>query len=307
LGAKAAAALADPGGGRTCRSIGGAPDWFSAGHYDALGGPERSIRAPDSSGQKLECDTSEPLTYASDVTNSQTSAAGPLARSARHSFAEGARDIWPVMVATIPFGMVYGALAAKQELSLTENLLMSALLFAGTSQFVALELWADPLPVWAIFFSVLAVNLRHVLYSAALGRRIQHWSPLARYAGLGLLTDPAVALTEVRSGSDLSAAYYFGLCLPLYVNWLVFTAVGAVFGVLIENPEGVGLDFVVTAYFLFLIVGFRKRLNAVAVAVASAAVSVLAYLMLGPPWHMAMGAVAGMAAAAALTRPGAKP
>ncbi len=223
---------------------------------------------------------------------------------ARLSFADGARDILPVMVATIPFGMVYGALAAKQGLSLTENVLMSALLFAGTSQFVALELWADPLPIWAIFFSVLAVNLRHVLYSAALGRRMLHWSPVTRYAGLGLLTDPALALVELRDSSHLTVRYYFGICVPLYLNWVVVTFIGAVFGALIRNPEAIGLDFVVTAYFLFLIVGFRKRPNAAAVAVASAAISVLIYFALGPPWHMATGALAGMAAAAVLTKHG---
>ncbi len=213
-------------------------------------------------------------------------------------------DITPIMLATVPFGMVFGALAAKQGLSFSENLLMSGVVYAGASQFVALQFWTHPLPFWTIFLSVLAVNLRHVLYSAAIGRKIKHWRPVARYAGFALLVDPTFALAELRGGARLSSAYYFGIGVPLYLNWIASTAAGALFGALLTNPEAIGFDFVVTGYFIFLVVGFRKRPNAMPVILASAAGSVLAYLAAGPPWHFAGGAVAGMSvAAAAVERP----
>ncbi|HWT31556.1 MAG TPA: AzlC family ABC transporter permease [Propylenella sp.] len=215
----------------------------------------------------------------------------------------GLRDIFPIMVATVPFGIVFGALAAQQGLTLAENLLMSGLVYAGASQFVALQFWTHPLPFWTILASVLAVNLRHVLYSAAMGRKIGHWPVPARYAGFALLVDPTFALAELRGGPRLSVAYYFGIGVPLYLNWVTCTGIGALFGNLIADPQAIGLDFVVTAYFIFLIVGFRKRPNALPVIVASAAGSILAYLTAGPPWHFAGGAAAGMAIAAALAKP----
>ena len=147
---------------------------------------------------------------------------------------------------------------------------------------------------------MLAVNLRHVLYSAAIGRRVQHWPPATRYAAFAFLTDPTFALAETRGGAVLSPAYYFGISLPLYLNWIVTTALGAIFGALIQNYEAYGIDFVVTAYFIFLIVGFRKRPNAMAVILASGAGSLIGHFAFGPPWHFAGGAVAGMATAAAL-------
>jgi predicted branched-subunit amino acid permease len=150
---------------------------------------------------------------------------------------------------------------------------------------------------------VLAVNLRHVLYSAAIGRKLAHWPAPKRHFGFFFLTDPTYALAELRGEERLSAGYYFGMCLPLYVNWVACTAVGALFGNLIARPQAIGLDFVVTAYFIHLVVGFRRRPNALAVIAASAAGSVAAYLTAGPPWHFAAGALAGMAAAAALARP----
>jgi 4-azaleucine resistance transporter AzlC len=215
----------------------------------------------------------------------------------------GFRDILPVMVATTPFGMVFGALATKQGFSLFESLLMSGSVYGGSSQFVVLQMWTDPLPFWTILMSALAVNLRHVLYSASIGRTMADWSAAERYAGLAFLTDPTFALAESQGGARLSAAYYFGLSLPLYANWMIATLVGAILGNFIRRPEAIGLDFVVTAYFLVIVLGYRKRPNALPVIGASAAAALAAYLAFGPPWHFAAGAIAGMATAALLVKP----
>ena len=234
---------------------------------------------------------------------SDSSSAAPGAGSTQASFLAGARDIAPVMVATVPFGMIFGAVAVQEGLSVGEALFMSSAVYAGASQFVALEFWTDPLPVWTILLSVLAVNLRHVLYGAALGRKMTHWPAWQRYLGFGLMVDPTFALADLRGGARLSPAYYFGLSLPIYANWFLSTLIGSIFGALIGNAERIPLDFVVTAYFIFLIVGFRKRSNAAWVVLASAAGSVAAYFLFGSPWHFAGGALAGMALAASLAAP----
>jgi 4-azaleucine resistance transporter AzlC len=218
-------------------------------------------------------------------------------------FLRGFCDILPIIVATVPFGMVFGALAANKQLTLAEGVVMSGAVYGGASQFVALEFWAHPLPFWTILLSALAVNLRHVLYSAALGRRMNQWSPLDRYLGFAFLTDPVFALAEQRGGERLSVAYYFGLAVPVYLNWLITTALGFVVGNLIGRPETFGLDFVVTAYFMFLVVGYRTRPNALPIIGASAAAALLAYVLFGPPWHFAGGAIVGMGLAAALAKP----
>jgi 4-azaleucine resistance transporter AzlC len=224
-----------------------------------------------------------------------------MSSSTSKPFLRGLRDVMPVLIATFPFGMVYGALAAKQGLTFAETIAMSALVFGGASQFVALELWADPLPFAAIFLSVFAVNLRHVLYSAAMTRRLADWSPIERYVGLFVLTDPTFALVELKGGERLSTVYYLGISLPLYLNWIAATLAGALFGELIRHPEAIGFDFVATAYFIFLVVSFRGRSNAWAVILASAAGSLAAWFAAGSPWHYAGGAAAGIAVATALT------
>ena len=234
---------------------------------------------------------------------SDSSSAAPGAGTTRARFLAGVRDIAPVMIATVPFGLIFGAVAVQEGLSAGEALFMSSAVYAGASQFVALEFWTDPLPVWTILLSVLAVNLRHVLYGAALGRKMTHWPAWQRYVGFGLMVDPTFAMADLRGGPRLSAAYYFGLCLPLYANWFFSTLAGSIFGALLGGAERIPMDFVVIAYFIFLIVGFRKRSNASLVVLASAAGSVLAHLAYGSPWHFAGGAFAGMVLAASLAAP----
>ena len=210
------------------------------------------------------------------------------------------RDIAPVMLAALPFGVVIGALAAKKGLPFDQIMLMSGLIFAGASQFVALELWGVPPPFWLIVFSVLAVNFRHILYSAALGRKMRHWTPVGRYGGFALMVDPVYVLGELRGGARLSGVYYAAIAVPLYFGWLIATALGALFGRLIEDPKDFGLDFVLAAYFIYLVAQFRERPNAVPIILASAVLAIAAFLTIGPPWHIASGAFAGIAVAAGL-------
>ena len=83
----------------------------------------------------------------------------------------------------------------------------------------------------------------------------------------------------------------------LYLNWSISTFLGAILGSFLGDPARLGADFAFTALFIGLVAGFaRGRVTLVAVAV-SAAVAALVYRFVGPPWHVASGAIAGIAAA----------
>src|SRR3546814_17249234 len=62
----------------------------------------------------------------------------------RGEFAAGAFTILPLLVAVAPFGLLLGTLAAQKGLSPLETALMGATVFAGASQFVAVEIWTTP-------------------------------------------------------------------------------------------------------------------------------------------------------------------
>ncbi len=226
-----------------------------------------------------------------------------LAEQKSGAFLDGFRHGVPVMLASAPFGILFGALAVQNGLTVGESMLMSATIFAGASQMVGLELFGQTIAPWLIVLSIFAVNFRHVLYSAAIGRRTGHWSGAQRAFGFFFLTDPQYAEAEKRGehGKRLSFAWYMGMATPIYLAWVAEAGIGAAFGNLIPNPHALGLDFLLPIYFLGLVMDFRKRPLWVPVVVMSAGVSIAAFYLVGSPWHVSIGAAAGIALAAIMT------
>lgn len=213
---------------------------------------------------------------------------------------QGMRDSAPVVVAILPFGVLFGALAVAGGLTPFETVLMSATVFAGASQMVGIELFGREISPALIVFALFAVNFRHVLYSAAIGRRISHW-PVARQAGaFFLLVDPVYAEAERKAerGEPIAPGWYFGMGVTVWLFWVLQTALGAAFGGLIDDPHALGLDFLLPIYFLGLVVSFRSRPLWAPVVLASALASILAYRYVGSPWHVSIGGLAGVAVAA---------
>ena len=218
-------------------------------------------------------------------------------------FLDGARHGMPVVLASLPFGLLFGALAVQNGFTVFDAVLMSATVFAGASQMVGLELFGQTIAPWLIVLSIFAVNFRHVLYSASIGRRMPRWSPFQRAFGFFFLTDPQYAETEkkVEQGKRVSFVWYMGMAIPIYIFWVMDTVVGAMFGNLIPNPHALGLDFLLPIYFLGLVMDFRKRPLWLPVVAVSAIVSVAAYYWVGSPWHVSIGAAAGVLLAAIMT------
>lgn len=66
--------------------------------------------------------------------------------SKRGEFRRGFFDILPILAAAFPIGLLWGTLAVKKGLSPLEAGLISASAFGGAAQFVAIDLWRDPVP-----------------------------------------------------------------------------------------------------------------------------------------------------------------
>ena len=216
--------------------------------------------------------------------------------SSRSEFLQGVRASLPIVAAAAPFGMLFGALAVENGLSVGEAVLMSALVFAGASQMVGLELFSSHVAPWIIVLSVFAVNFRHVLYSAALGRRLGLMPAWHKGVAFFFLTDPQYAAAEARADRKIPVrlTWYLGMALPIYVLWVIEAWIGALFGSLITDPAAFGIDFLLPIYFLGLVLGFRSRPGWLPVVIASGLGSIAAFYTVGSPWHVSLGALAGV-------------
>ncbi len=226
--------------------------------------------------------------------------------SAWAEFRAGTVAILPAAVAVIPFALLLGALAAQKGLSPLEVGLMSALVFAGSSQLVAVDIWRDPAPWLLLGVTALTINLRHVMMSASLSRNLGAFSWFQRVFGMLFLSDEIWALAERRAAQGrLHPAFYTGLAALLYANWLIWTVAGAIVGPAVQNPTAWGFDFAFTAIFIGLIVAFWRGNGTALVIAASAVSAVAAQALLGGVWHVMIGGIVGMVVALllALYRP----
>ena len=210
----------------------------------------------------------------------------------------------PLVLAAIPFALIMGTAAAAKGISPAETGLMSALVFAGSAQFVAVGIWTPPIPFVVLVVTTWMINLRHLMMGAAIGPQMGRFGPRLSYFGLFFLADEiwAVALRRAAEGK-LTPAYYFGQCLPFYLSWIFWSTMGNVLGSVIADPSRFGFDYAFVAVFLVILVGFcRSRVSLVPIVV-SAATALLAWKFLPGVWYIFIGGVVGTAAAALVAKP----
>jgi 4-azaleucine resistance transporter AzlC len=175
---------------------------------------------------------------------------------------------------------------------------MSACVFAGGAQFAAIEQWVQPVPILTLVFGTLLINARHILMGASLAPKTALFTPWQRFLGFFAMADENWALSERRAGiARLTPAYYFGMTIVFYVNWVLWSMAGALIGPWLGDPARFGADFAFTALFIGLIVGFCKDRVSLAAILASGLTAALVKVTVGAPWHVPAGALAGIAAA----------
>ncbi len=225
-----------------------------------------------------------------------------MAPNTTSEFRAGALAILPAAIAVVPFGLLLGALAAKKGLSPLEVALMSASMFAGSAQFVAVDFWQHPAPWAFLTLTALTINLRHVMMGASLSRHLGAFPPASRPLWIFFLADEIWAMAERRAANaELTPAYYAGLAMTLYLNWVCWSTAGSLFGSAMGDPVTYGFDFAFTAIFIGLIIGFWKGPSTAVVMVASALAAIAAERFVGGAWYILIGGIAGIVVAAVLS------
>lgn len=203
-------------------------------------------------------------------------------------FWQGIISSGPILLGVIPFGITCGVMGLTAGLTSLETIMMSLLVFAGASQFIAITMLGAGITGWGlIVFTTMLVNLRHMLMGASLAEYMVKQS-VSRQALLSfLLTDEAYAVTISRIHQNgYSAAFQWGVSISLYITWGLSTIVGVLVGNYIPDPLAWGLDFAMPATFLVLLLPRLTDRISVVVCVAAGLISVVGALYLPGKWYM---------------------
>ena len=214
-----------------------------------------------------------------------------------------------MLVGAAPFGLIFGTLAIASGLPVWLTLGLSALVFAGSSQFVAVSLIGGGAALPVIWLTTFVINLRHALYSATLLPYARARPARWRWALAFWLTDETFAVVENQLHHDSSlqdgAHYWLGSSLAMYLNWQIWTIAGVLLGQSVPGLATLGLDFAMVATFAAIVALQLRERPVLFAAVVAGMVALLARAWpykLGLMLAAVAGVGAGMLAEAWLRR-----
>jgi len=216
----------------------------------------------------------------------------------RAPFHQGLTASLPIALGYFPIAFSFGVAATRAGFTGVEAFALSLIIYAGASQFLAVALLSSGAPMLVSAFTLIAMNLRHVLYGPALMRAAgKEASTRKAWAWAFGLTDEVFgqALGDLARGQRFSEPYMFGLGLGAYASWLAGTAIGAYAGggALDGWPAvSAGLGFMLPALFLALLLSILSRRQLPVIAVAGL-VTVVGTLMISPTSGILLGMLSG--------------
>lgn len=161
-----------------------------------------------------------------------------------NDYLNGSAAIIPLTLGAIPFGVIYGAIASSINLSLIETTAMSALVFAGSAQFVALGMLAADSALSMIIITAIIVNLRHALYSAWLAPQLASltlkWKSILAFG----LTDEVFAIVSqhYKNNGVGNRWFFLGAASFLWLFWTLSSLFGYIAGTRFPELNQLGLE-----------------------------------------------------------------
>ena len=195
----------------------------------------------------------------------------------------GARAVAPVALAVAAFGLTFGVLARDAGFGSLAMAVFSATTFAGSAQFAAASVLSVGGTVAAAIAAAVLLNTRYVPIGISVAPTLSGpvWKRALRAQ---LIVDESWAVGHL-GGGRYDPALILGAGLVLWVTWVTSTAVGAVAGDLLGDPERLGLDAAFPALFLALLVGQIDGPRGVQAAILGAAIALclVSFVPVGVP------------------------
>ncbi len=192
------------------------------------------------------------------------------------------------------YGSVLGLLAVEKGLTWGQLLLMNLSVFAGSAQFVMVDMWLPPLPIMEITLAVLVINMRYLLIGASLNPLFTGHSIFSKATFIHLVADENWAITIARYHREKITPFFLlggGLCVQ--AAWCGGTMAGHRLGAVISNPEQFGLDFAFVAVFTALVFSFWRGKQDLLPWLITALLAIVTEKFIPGKWYILSGGIGG--------------
>lgn len=197
-------------------------------------------------------------------------------------FKNGFNAVVPIIPGIIPFGAVMGSAFAEANLNSWQAMLMNTTVYAGAAQLATVDLMRMNAAVLVVVVTGLIINLRFLLYSAAMSPFLKDSTPLVKFMCAFTLTDQSyAAMTGSQDKFQTNAEavqFYLGTAACMFVAWHGSVIGGFIFGNF--APASLSLDFAIPLSFVALLIPTLKRNDHKVVALFS---SILSLCLSGLP------------------------
>lgn len=176
-------------------------------------------------------------------------------------FYQGVKRALPVAIGYLPIAITFGVVAKSAELPSIMIVLMSIMVFAGASQFVAVNLIASGAGILGVIITIFFVNLRHILMSATTSEKLKNqskgWLALISFG----ITDESFSIIATDPRDNLPRSYVIGLISIPYLAWVFGTAAGVFIGESLPKLLESSMEIALYAMFVGLLIPEIKRAN----------------------------------------------
>lgn len=212
---------------------------------------------------------------------------------------EGVKDSLPIVISYLPVAFAFGMNATRLGFTPLESLFFSCIIYAGASQFVITTMLAAGSSLWVAALTVMAMDVRHVLYGPSLRSRITSHlkKPKTALWAFGLTDEVFAAATAklVRDNRRWTENWMIGIAFCSWLSWVTGTLIGAYSGNgLLEGYPAIeaAMGFMLPALFMsFLLVSFQRAQSLSVVASLTGAL--LGVMLFSIPVAILAGIVCG--------------
>lgn len=153
----------------------------------------------------------------------------------------------PVLTGYLVLGMGFGILLQSKGFGILWSLAMSVCIYAGSMQYLAVDLLAGGASLLSVALTTLMVNARHLFYGLSMVDTYKDMGKAKPYL-IFSLTDETYSLVCSRPAGE-DKRYYLLVSLFNQIYWVVGCSLGSLAGALLPF-QWKGIDFALTALFI---------------------------------------------------------
>lgn len=197
-------------------------------------------------------------------------------------FINGVKIGSPIAAGYIPSAVACGILANSAGLLPSEGLFMSFIVFAGASQFVALNLIMTGAAFPEIILTTAILNARHIMFASSIARRLQPGVSALKKAWIGFeITDESFSVASAQKERYFAPEFLMGLNIVGHATWVGGTYMGFIGASALPPEVRDSMGIAIYALFIGLLAPMVRK-NRVGLAVAVSAMTLSAFIKWTP-------------------------